>query len=59
LSLEWFRNRIEARIVIEDWRKHYNEVRPHSSLGYKTPAEWVQQLKSDLSTEATFQTTVV
>ena len=59
LSLEWFRNRIEARIVIEDWRKHYNEVRPHSSLGYKTPTEWVQQLKNDLSTEATFQTTVV
>ncbi len=59
LSLEWFRNRIEARIVIEDWRKHYNQVRPHSSLGYKTPTEWVQQLKNDLSTEATFQTTVV
>jgi putative transposase len=45
--------------VIEDWRKHYNEVRPHYSLGYKTPTEWVQQLKNDLSTEATFQTTVV
>ena len=25
---------------IEDWRRHYNEVRPHSSLGYLTPAEF-------------------
>ena len=38
LSLEWFRSRAEAKTVIEDWRKHYNEVRPHSSLGYLTPA---------------------
>lgn len=38
LSLQWFRNRVEARVSIEDWRRHYNEVRPHSSLGYLTPA---------------------
>ena len=37
LSLEWFRSRAEAKIVIETWRRHYNEVRPHSSLGYLTP----------------------
>ena len=36
LSLEWFRNRTEAKVVIEQWRQHYNEVRPHSSLGYRT-----------------------
>ena len=40
LSAEWFRNRLEAKVVIEDWRNHYNEVRPHSSLGYKTPMEF-------------------
>ena len=40
LAMEWFRNRIEARIVIEDWRAHYNNVRPHSSLQYITPAEF-------------------
>ena len=34
LSLEWFRSRAEAKVVIETWRKHFNEVRPHSSLGY-------------------------
>ncbi|MSQ89582.1 MAG: hypothetical protein EXR32_09955, partial [Betaproteobacteria bacterium] len=28
----------EARIVIERWRREYNEVRPHSSLGYRPPA---------------------
>lgn len=37
LAMEWFRNRIEAKIVIDDWRMHYNEVRPHSSLNYETP----------------------
>jgi putative transposase len=43
LSMEWFRNRTEARVVIEQWRRHYNEIRPHSSLGYRTPREFVQQ----------------
>jgi putative transposase len=38
LSLEWFRSRAEAKVMIEQWRRHYNEVRPHSSLGYLTPA---------------------
>src|SRR5574339_487568 len=37
LSLQWFRNRAEAKVSIEEWRRHYNEVRPHSSLAYLTP----------------------
>jgi putative transposase len=41
LSLEWFRSRTEAKVIIESWRQHYNEVRPHSSLGYLTPNEFV------------------
>ena len=28
----------EARTVIESWRRHYNAVTPHESLGYKPPA---------------------
>lgn len=36
LNVEWFRHRTEARILIEQWRRHYNEQRPHSSLGYRT-----------------------
>jgi putative transposase len=39
LNQEWFRNRREARAIVEAWRQHYNEVRPHSSLGYLTPNE--------------------
>jgi putative transposase len=41
LSLEWFRSRTEAKIVIETWRRHFNTVRPHSSLNYLTPSEFV------------------
>lgn len=44
LSMEWFRNRIDAKIVIEGWRRHYNEVRPHSSLGQLTPIEFKRTL---------------
>ena len=29
----------EARVVIEDYRKYYNEVRPHGGIGYRTPAQ--------------------
>ena len=39
-TLQWFRNRIDARVGIEQWRRHYNEVRPHASLGYLTPLEF-------------------
>ena len=45
LSLEWFRSRAEAKVVIETWRQHFNTVRPHSSLGYLTPAAFVARLK--------------
>jgi transposase InsO family protein len=27
-----------SQIVIESWRRHYNTIRPHASLGYKPPA---------------------
>lgn len=44
LSMEWFMNRIDAKIVIENLRRHYNEVRPHSSLHQLTPYEFKKQL---------------
>jgi putative transposase len=61
LSLEWFRSRAEARIVIETWRHHYNEVRPHSSLGYLTPAEFAAKIKEQDATseQATGRTAAV
>ena len=38
LNGEVFYTLKEASIVIEQWRKHYNGIRPHSSLGYQPPA---------------------
>ena len=54
LSMEWFRNRLEAKVIIEDWRIHYNDVRPHSSLDYKTPNEFKLTLENQLITGADF-----
>jgi putative transposase len=53
LSLEWFRSRAEAKVVIESWRHHYNEVRPHMSLGYLTPNEFVARQQNAASRQAT------
>jgi putative transposase len=49
LNMEWFRNRAEARVHIEQWRREYNEVRPHSSLAYLTPAAFVRQNQPTLN----------
>jgi len=54
LSMEWFRNRVDAKIVIENWRRHYNEVRPHSSLGQLTPVQFKQQLSQPCPEGAVF-----
>lgn len=40
LQREWFSSLLDAQVVIEDWRVHYNTRRPHSSLGYETPANF-------------------
>jgi transposase InsO family protein len=53
LSLEWFRSRAEAKVIIETWRRHYNEVRPHMSLGYLTPKEFVARHANPASRHAT------
>jgi transposase InsO family protein len=38
LNREIFYTMKEAAILIEQWRRHYNGVRPHSALGYRQPA---------------------
>ena len=43
LSVEWFRSRAEAKVVIEAWRLHFNAIRPQSSLNYLTALEFKQQ----------------
>ena len=43
LNDHWFQTLLQAQDTIHAWREDYNTVRPHSSLGYKTPAEFVAQ----------------
>ena len=38
LAREQFDTLLEAKVLIERWRRHYNTVRPHGSLGYRPPA---------------------
>jgi putative transposase len=40
LSQSWYTSLEDARQIIDAWRMDYNTVRPHSSLGYRTPAEY-------------------
>ncbi len=46
LGMQWFKNRIDAKVAIEDWRKMYNGVRPHSSLNNLTPLEYVERIST-------------
>jgi putative transposase len=52
LAMHWFRNRRHAKVLIEQWRKHYNSIRPHSSLGYQTPIEFASRWDNVSTTEA-------
>jgi len=40
LNENWFYGLAEARDIIEAWRQDYNQCRPHSALGYRTPEEF-------------------
>ena len=59
LDREIFYTLQEAKVLIEQWRRHYNRVRPHSALGYRPPAPEAmeipplvgRQLPTDLGTE--------
>ena len=44
LNEHWFLDLPDTRITVEDWRRDYNENRPHSSLGDQTPAEFARSL---------------
>ena len=45
LNCEVFTSCREAQLVVEAWRRHYNEERPHSRLGYRTPREFAADCK--------------
>jgi Integrase core domain len=44
LSVSWFENLCDARRKIAAWQDEFNEKRPHSALGYQTPAQFARQL---------------
>ena len=48
LNENWFASLKEAKGIIETWRKDYNEVRPHSSLDYLSPMEFVNNTEKTL-----------
>ena len=43
LNEHWFLSLGDARRIVEAWRQDYNRDRPHSALGYQSPAEFAQQ----------------
>jgi putative transposase len=45
LNEHWFKSVAEARVILEDWRRDYNNVRPHSSLNYQTPVQASAELR--------------
>ncbi|MDP7640016.1 MAG: transposase [Candidatus Hydrogenedentes bacterium] len=49
LDREIFYTLKEAQVLIEQWRKLYNEIRPHSALGYKPPAPAAMLSRSEWS----------
>ena len=46
LNENWFVSVSDARQIIEQWRRYYNQERPHSALGYRTPEEFAAEVKS-------------
>ncbi len=46
LDRELFTSLIEAKVIVEEYRQHYNRRRPHSALGYRTPAEFAELCRS-------------
>ena len=46
LNASWFQNLFDARRKIAAWREEYNDERPRSSLGYRTPAAFAASLRS-------------
>jgi putative transposase len=47
LSMQWFKNRIDAKILIEEFRRQFNEVRPHSSLAQLTPIQFKRSISTN------------
>jgi putative transposase len=51
LNMELFASLREAQELVETWRREYNDLRPHSSLEYKTPSEFAQDWRDKNESE--------
>lgn len=49
LNEHWFTSLLQARTLIETWRREYNEERPKKALGGLTPADYARQLATQLT----------
>jgi putative transposase len=52
LNMYAFGSVVEARVILEGYRRQYNEERPHSSLGYRTPAEFKRDWSNNQSSRS-------
>jgi putative transposase len=43
LNVHWFASLVEAQAVVEAWRRDYNESRPHTALGNRTPVAFARE----------------
>ena len=53
LNQNWFFDLADARGIIRAWKVDYNTVRPHSSLGYRTPEEFAREAAGKMAVEKT------
>lgn len=56
LNEHWFQTLQQARLALASWRKDYNEIRPHSSLGRIPPAQFAQKHRLAASSDAVSST---
>jgi len=56
LNEHWFTDLADARRIIETWRIHYNRVRPHSALGYRTPERFRIEMEEGYGKDGPFGT---
>ena len=58
LGREQFDSFVEAKVLIESWRKDYNQIRSHSALGYQPPAPQTVEANYDVQTSFSGKTSV-
>lgn len=53
LNAHWFLSLADAKAKIEEWRRYYNETRPHSALQWATPSEFARQAREKTELNST------